>query len=46
MIAFGAVARFADPAATLRVPDDRSLVRATLERPGQGRVRVVVCRAA
>ena len=33
-IAFGAVARFADPAATLRVPDDHSLVRAALEQPG------------
>jgi len=40
-IALGAVARFAGPAVTLRVPDDNSLVRATLEQPGEGRVLVV-----
>jgi regulator of ribonuclease activity A len=39
--AFGAVVRFAGPAATLRVPDDNSLVRAALEAPGAGRVLVV-----
>lgn len=40
-IALGAVARFAGPAVTLRVPDDNSLVRAALEQPGHGRVLVV-----
>jgi regulator of ribonuclease activity A len=40
-IALGGVTRFAGPAATLRVPDDNSLVRAALEQPGAGRVLVV-----
>jgi regulator of ribonuclease activity A len=40
-IALGAVARFAGPAVTLRVPDDNSLVRTLLEEPGRGRVLVV-----
>jgi regulator of ribonuclease activity A len=40
-IALGAVARFAGPAATLRVPDDNSLVRTLLEERGAGRVLVV-----
>jgi regulator of ribonuclease activity A len=40
-IALGAVPRFAGPAVTLRVADDNSLVRATLEQPGGGRVLVV-----
>ena len=40
-IALGAVARFAGPCVTLRVPDDNSLVRTTLEEPGDGRVLVV-----
>ncbi|HYF60432.1 MAG TPA: ribonuclease E activity regulator RraA [Burkholderiaceae bacterium] len=40
-IALGALARFAGPAVTLRVPDDNSLVRAALETPGAGRVLVV-----
>ncbi len=39
--ALGAVARFAGPAATLRVPEDNSLVRTMLEQPGEGRVLVV-----
>jgi regulator of ribonuclease activity A len=39
--ALGAVVRFAGPAATLRVPDDNSLVREMLEQPGEGRVLVV-----
>ena len=37
----GGVARFAGPAATLRVPEDNSLVRGMLEQPGEGRVLVV-----
>lgn len=40
-IALGAVARFAGPATTLRVPEDNSLVRKALEQPGEGRVLVV-----
>jgi regulator of ribonuclease activity A len=40
-ITLGAVARFAGPCVTLRVPDDNSLVRRTLEQPGDGRVLVV-----
>lgn len=40
-LAFGAVARFAGPVVTLRVPDDNSLVRGALEQPGEGRVLVV-----
>jgi regulator of ribonuclease activity A len=40
-LAFGAVERFAGPAVTLRLPEDNSLVRKTLERPGEGRVLVV-----
>jgi regulator of ribonuclease activity A len=37
----GAIMRFAGPAATLRVPDDNSLVREVLEQSGEGRVLVV-----
>jgi len=38
---FGATVRFSGPAVTLRLPDDNSLVRATLEEPGRGRVLVI-----
>ncbi|KQV46117.1 MULTISPECIES: ribonuclease E activity regulator RraA [unclassified Duganella] len=38
---FGKRARFAGPAATLKVHEDNALVRATLETPGAGRVLVV-----
>jgi regulator of ribonuclease activity A len=40
-IALGKRARFAGPAATLKVFEDNVLVRAALETPGQGRVLVV-----
>jgi regulator of ribonuclease activity A len=40
-LALGAVARFAGPAVTLRLPEDNSLVRQALEQPGEGRVLVV-----
>ncbi|PZX32262.1 ribonuclease E (RNase E) inhibitor protein [Cupriavidus phytorum] len=39
--AFGKQPAFAGPAATLKVFEDNSLVRATLESPGRGRVLVV-----
>ncbi len=39
--AFGKQLAFAGPAATLKVFEDNSLVRETLESPGQGRVLVV-----
>ncbi len=39
--AFGKQEAFAGPAATLKVFEDNSLVRATLETPGQGRVLVI-----
>ncbi|WP_269531055.1 ribonuclease E activity regulator RraA [Chitinimonas sp. BJYL2] len=38
---FGGRARFAGPIATLKVFEDNSLVRSTLETPGHGRVLVV-----
>ncbi|SFZ75699.1 ribonuclease E activity regulator RraA [Chitinimonas taiwanensis] len=38
---FGQHARFAGPIATLKVFEDNSLVRSTLETPGEGRVLVV-----
>jgi regulator of ribonuclease activity A len=38
---FGGVERFAGPIETLRVRDDNTLVRETLETSGQGRVLVV-----
>ena len=38
---FGAVTRFAGPAATLKVFEDNVLVRTALESPGRGRVLVV-----
>lgn len=38
---FGKRARFAGPAATLKVHEDNALVRATLETQGEGRVLVV-----
>jgi regulator of ribonuclease activity A len=38
---FGGKACFAGPIATLKVFEDNSLVRTTLETPGQGRVLVV-----
>ncbi|MBX3446226.1 MAG: ribonuclease E activity regulator RraA [Parvibaculaceae bacterium] len=38
---FGGRVAFFGPVATLRVPDDNSLVRAVVEAPGQGRVLVV-----
>lgn len=38
---FGKRARFAGPAATLKVHEDNALVRAVLETPGEGRVLVV-----
>jgi regulator of ribonuclease activity A len=38
---FGGVEKFAGPIATLRVRDDNTLVRETLETPGGGRVLVV-----
>ncbi|MGQ5523519.1 ribonuclease E activity regulator RraA [Chitinimonas sp. PSY-7] len=38
---FGQHARFAGPIATLKVFEDNSLVRSTLETPGNGRVLVV-----
>ena len=38
---FGGNRAFAGPAATLKVFEDNSLVRAALEEPGQGRVLVV-----
>ena len=38
---FGATASFAGPAATVRCRDDNGLVRAAVERPGEGRVLVV-----
>jgi regulator of ribonuclease activity A len=38
---FGLRERFAGPIATLKVFEDNSLVRSTLERPGHGRVLVV-----
>ncbi|MGB6053921.1 MAG: ribonuclease E activity regulator RraA [Burkholderiaceae bacterium] len=39
--AFGAESRFCGPAATLKVFEDNTLVRATLETAGEGRVLVV-----
>lgn len=38
---FGGAAAFHGPIATLKVFEDNALVRATLERPGDGRVLVV-----
>lgn len=38
---FGGAAAFHGPIATLKVFEDNALVRATLERPGEGRVLVV-----
>jgi regulator of ribonuclease activity A len=38
---FGGVSAFFGPAVTLKVFEDNSLVRTTLEEPGQGRVLVV-----
>jgi regulator of ribonuclease activity A len=38
---FGAIRRFSGPAVTLRLPEDNSLVRSTLEQPGHGRVLVI-----
>jgi regulator of ribonuclease activity A len=38
---FGKRAKFAGPAATLKVFEENSLVRARLETPGQGRVLVI-----
>lgn len=38
---FGGVRTFSGPAATVKVHEDNSLVRAALEEPGQGRVLVV-----
>lgn len=38
---FGGVTSFSGPITTLRVFEDNSLVRATLEEPGSGRVLVV-----
>ena len=38
---FGAVASFSGSIATVKVPDDNALVRATLETTGAGRVLVV-----
>jgi regulator of ribonuclease activity A len=38
---YGGVEKFAGPIETLRVHEDNTLVRETLERPGQGRVLVV-----
>lgn len=38
---FGGVTSFSGPIVTLRVFEDNSLVRATLEEPGNGRVLVV-----
>ncbi|MDX5366593.1 MAG: ribonuclease E activity regulator RraA [Alphaproteobacteria bacterium] len=38
---YGGRAAFCGPVATLRVPDDNSLVRAAVEQPGNGRVLVV-----
>ena len=38
---FGAVAAFAGPVSTVSCFEDNSLVRATLEMPGEGRVLVV-----
>lgn len=38
---FGAIIRFAGPVETVRVSDDNTLVRQSLETPGQGRVLVV-----
>lgn len=38
---YGGRRAFAGPIATLKVFEDNSLVRSTLERPGQGRVLVV-----
>jgi regulator of ribonuclease activity A len=38
---YGGVAKFAGPIETLRVHEDNSLVRETLETPGRGRVLVV-----
>lgn len=40
-LSFGKVQRFAGPAATLKVFEDNSLVRAALETAGDGRVLVV-----
>jgi regulator of ribonuclease activity A len=39
--AWGRHRRFAGPVATVRCEDDNSMVRATLETPGEGRVLVV-----
>jgi len=39
--AWGSHPRFAGPVATVRCEDDNSMVRKTLETPGQGRVLVV-----
>jgi len=39
--AYGALPRFAGPAATLKVFEDNALVRATLETAGAGRVLVI-----
>jgi len=38
---YGGRVAFCGPVATLRVPDDNSLVRAAVETPGEGRVLVV-----
>lgn len=38
---YGGLPVFCGPVATLRVPDDNSLVRAAVETPGNGRVLVV-----
>ena len=41
LVSFGGVAAFCGPIATVVAPDDNTLVRATLETPGEGRVLVV-----
>jgi regulator of ribonuclease activity A len=38
---FGRLARFSGPATTLKVHEDNAMVRATLEKPGNGHVLVV-----
>ncbi len=40
-LGFGSTVHFSGPAVTLRLPDDNSLVRASLEQPGHGRVLVI-----
>jgi regulator of ribonuclease activity A len=41
LVSFGGVAAFCGPIATVVAPEDNTLVRATLETPGEGRVLVV-----